>query len=58
MSQKRCQTMKKKSQNWRNIYVLPFKTMANHGKLFFIHMDVKEFKPKIHLIKFSISISI
>jgi hypothetical protein len=42
---------KKNNQNKRNIYVLPFKTMeimANYS--FFIHMNINEFKPKIHLI--------
>jgi hypothetical protein len=43
----------KKIQNWINIYVLPFKAMAiMAGYWFFIHMNIKEFKPKIHLIKF------
>jgi len=27
----------KKSQNWKNIYVLPFKTMAIIAKLFLFH---------------------
>jgi heme/copper-type cytochrome/quinol oxidase subunit 4 len=52
MSQKNCQTTKKNSQNWRNIYVLPFKAMTIIASfLFFIHMNVKEFRPKINLIK-------
>jgi hypothetical protein len=34
---------KKKSQNWINIYVLPFKTMAS---VFFIHMNVKDSSEK------------
>jgi hypothetical protein len=54
-SQKGCRTTKKNNQNWINIYVLSFKTMtimANY--CFFIHMNVKEFKPKIHLMKFFI----
>jgi hypothetical protein len=52
-SQKGRKTTKKNNQNWINIYVLPFKTMAIMGShYFFIHMNVKEFKPKIHLIKF------
>jgi hypothetical protein len=43
----------KNSQDWRNIYVLPFKTMAIMVSWsFLIHMNVKEFKPKIHLTKF------
>jgi hypothetical protein len=52
-NQKGCQTTKKNSQNLINIYVLPFKAMvvmANY--CFSIHMNVKEFKPKIHLMKF------
>jgi hypothetical protein len=52
-SQKRYQTTKKNSQNWINIFVLPFKAMAIMASYcFFIHMNVKEFKPKIHLMKF------
>ncbi len=40
-------------QNWINIYVLPFKAMAIMVSCcFFIHMNGKEFKPKIHLMKF------
>jgi len=44
----------KNNQNRKNIYVLPFKiTMAIMASCcFFIHMNVKEFKPKIHLINF------
>jgi hypothetical protein len=43
----------KNNQDWRNIYVLPFKTMEIIASWsFFIHMNVKEFKQKIHLIKF------
>jgi hypothetical protein len=43
----------KNNQDWGNIYVLPFKTMAIMASWsFFIHMNIKEFKPKIHLIKF------
>jgi hypothetical protein len=42
----------KNSQDWRNICVLPFKTMAIMASWsFLIHMNVKEVKPKIHLIK-------
>jgi hypothetical protein len=33
----------KNSENWRNIYVLPFRIMASWS--FLIHMNVKEFKP-------------
>jgi hypothetical protein len=43
----------KNNQDWTNIYVLPFKTMAIMANWsFFIHMNDKEFKPNIHLIKF------
>jgi hypothetical protein len=36
--------MKKRNQNWRNIYVLSFKTMTFITSCsFFIHMNVKEF---------------
>jgi len=43
---------KENNQNWRNIYVLLFNTMAIMASCsFFIHMNVKQFKPKIHLIK-------
>jgi hypothetical protein len=53
MNQKGCQIAKKNNQNWINIYVLPFKAMAIMASYcFFIHMNVKEFKPKIHLMKF------
>ncbi len=42
----------KNSQDWRNTYVLPFKTMAIMTSCsFLIHMNVKELKPKINLIK-------
>jgi hypothetical protein len=44
---------KKRGQNWINIYVLPFKAMAIMvSYCFFIHMNVKEFKQKIYLMKF------
>jgi hypothetical protein len=47
-SQKGCQLTKKNNQNWRNMYVLPFKTMVITASCsFFIHMNVKKFKPKI-----------
>jgi hypothetical protein len=52
MNQKGHQTVKKNSQNLINIYVLPFKAkeiMASY--FFFIRLNVKEFKPKIHLMK-------
>jgi hypothetical protein len=43
----------KKSQMLINIYVLSFKAMAIMASYcFFIDMNVKEFKPKIHLMKF------
>jgi hypothetical protein len=46
-------TTKKNNQNWINIYVLPFKAMAILASYcLFIHMNVKELKPKIHLMKF------
>ncbi len=43
---------KNQNQNWINIYVFPFKAMSIMGTYFFIHMNFKEFKPKIHLMKF------
>jgi hypothetical protein len=50
-SQKNYQMTKKNNQNYKNIYVLPFKTMAIMASgSFFIHMNVKEFKPKTYLI--------
>jgi hypothetical protein len=50
MNQKRCQTTTKNNQN---IYVYHLKLPGNHGEVVvFIQMNVKEFKPKIHLIKF------
>jgi hypothetical protein len=52
-SQKGHRTTKKNNQNWINIYVLAFKAMAIMASfLFCIHMNVKEFKQKIHLMKF------
>ncbi len=52
MSQKRCWTTKKNRENWINIFIFPFKAMAIMASyLIFIHMNVKEFKPKIHLMK-------
>jgi hypothetical protein len=46
-SQKRCWTTKKYNQNQINIYVLPFKAMPIMlSYCFFIHINVKEFKPK------------
>ncbi len=44
---------KKNDKYLIKIYVLPFKAMAIMASyFFFIHMNVKEFKPKIHLMKF------
>jgi hypothetical protein len=44
---------KKNSQNLINIYVFPFKAMVIMASYcFFVHLNVKEFKPKIHLMKF------
>jgi hypothetical protein len=52
-SQKGHWTAKKNNQNLINIYVFPFKAMAIMANYhFLIHMNVKEFKPKIYLIKF------
>jgi hypothetical protein len=52
LAKNRCATIKKNSQNLINIYVLPFKNMEIMASYcFFIHMDVKEFKPKIRLMK-------
>jgi len=52
-SQKGCWTTKRKNQILINIYVFPFKAMViMENYYFFIQMNVKEFKPKIHLIKF------
>jgi hypothetical protein len=44
----------KNNQDWRNIYILPFKTMAiMASSIVRSHsLNIKEFKPKIHLIKF------
>jgi hypothetical protein len=44
---------KEKCQNWKNVYVLPIKTMVIMASYYyFTHVNVKEFKLKIHLIKF------
>jgi hypothetical protein len=44
MNQERHEMMKKNNQNWKNIYVLPFKTMVIIASCsFFIHMNVKEY---------------
>jgi hypothetical protein len=41
------------SQNKINIYVFPFKAMAIMAHYcIFTHMNVKKFKPKIHLMEF------
>jgi hypothetical protein len=53
MNQKGCRITKKNNQNWIHIYDLPFKAMVIiTSYCFIIHMDVKEFKSKIHLMKF------
>jgi hypothetical protein len=45
--------LQRKNKNWTNVYGLPFKTMAIMVNFcFFIHMNVNEFKSKIHLMKF------
>jgi hypothetical protein len=50
---KRVSRKKNKNQNWTNIYVSPFKAMVIMANCcFFIQINVKEFKPKIHLMKF------
>jgi hypothetical protein len=52
-SKKGCQMGPKNNQDQKDIYVLPFKTMAiMESCSFLIHINVKEFKPKIHSIKF------
>jgi hypothetical protein len=51
-SQKRHWTAKKSNQNWINIYVFPFKTLAILASYyFFIHINVKEFELEIHFMK-------
>jgi hypothetical protein len=51
MSQKECLIAKRNNQNLINIYVFLFKAMAIMASYcFFIHMNVKKFKPKIHLM--------
>jgi hypothetical protein len=53
MNQKGLRIAKKNNQNWINIYVFPFKIMGIMvSYCFFIHINVKELKPKIHLMKF------
>jgi hypothetical protein len=52
MSQKGHQIAKKNNKKWIHIYVFPFKAMLIMPSCFFIHMNVKEFKQKIHLMKF------
>jgi hypothetical protein len=46
MNQKEHNITKQNSQNWINIYVLPFKAMAIMASqcCFLIHMNVKELK--------------
>jgi hypothetical protein len=42
--------VEEKQSIWKIIFVLPFKTMEIMVTcFFFIHMNVKELKPKIHL---------
>jgi hypothetical protein len=53
MGVQRCQITNFFCQNWINIYILSFKAMAIMASYwFFIYMNVKEFKQKIHLMKF------
>jgi hypothetical protein len=52
MSQKGHRTTKKNSKKLINIYVLPSKAMEIMASyFFFILLNVKDFKPKIHLMK-------
>jgi hypothetical protein len=52
---KRALDHKKNNQNWINIYVFPFEAMTIMiSYWFFIHMNIKKFKPKIYLMKFSV----
>jgi hypothetical protein len=54
-SQKGRWNAKKNNQNWINIYVLSFKAMViMKNYCFSIHMNIKEFKSKIYLMKFLI----
>jgi hypothetical protein len=49
--------MKENSQNWRNIYVLPFKTMAIMASCFFFkYMNVKVAERLIKTIKHKITV--
>jgi len=53
MSQKECQTTMKNNQIGKNIYVYHLKLPWQSWRVVvFIQINVKEFKPKIHLIKF------
>jgi hypothetical protein len=53
MNQKGWTMMKNKNLHLKNVYVLPFKTIAIIASCsVFIHMNIKKFKPKIKLIKF------
>jgi hypothetical protein len=55
MSQKGNWNAKENIQNLIYIYVLPIKAMTIMASYCFsIHMNVKEFKSKIHLMKFSV----
>jgi hypothetical protein len=52
MSEKGHWITKKNSQKLINIYVLPSKAMEIMASyFFFIHLNVKELKPKINLMK-------
>jgi hypothetical protein len=54
-NQKGCWISKKNSEILINIYVLLFKAMAIMANYcFFIHMNVKKFKQKIHWMKFEV----
>jgi hypothetical protein len=45
ISQKGCKMSLKNNQDRKNIYILPFKTMAiMASQSIFIHMNVKDFK--------------
>jgi len=52
-ARKGVESHKKTNQNWINIDVFLFKAMVIMASYcFFIHMNVKDFKPKLHLMKF------
>jgi hypothetical protein len=53
MSQKGHWTTKKNNQKWIILFYFPFKAMAIMASYCFcIRMNVKEFKSKMHLMKF------